>query len=92
MSKEKIQKIDLIKSYDVNEEYVIDSSKRRREFVMRYWFDELSFQQETKPRYRFLAENSDLRKKCELILKTYSLDNRNVRFEESLVFVLLVGK
>lgn len=92
MSKEKIQKIDLIKSYDVSEEYVIDSSKRRREFVMKYWFDEVNFQHETKSRFQFLPKESELRKRCELILKTHSLDNRNVRFEESLVFVLLVGK
>jgi hypothetical protein len=92
MSKEKIQKIDLIKSYDVSDEYVIDSSKRRREFVMKYWFDEVNFQHETKPRFKFLSENSELRKRCELILKTHSLDNRNVRFEESLVFVLLISK
>lgn len=92
MSKETTPKLDLIKSYDVNDVDVIDSSKRRRTFVMRYWFDEVSYKTQTGPRFSFLPEDSDLRKRCELILKSHSLDNRNVRFEDSLVFVLLMDK
>jgi hypothetical protein len=92
MSKEKIQKIDLIKSYDVSDDYGIVSAKKRSEFVMRYWFDEVQYQNECKPRFKFLPANSDLRKRCERILLTHTMDTRNVRFEDSLVFVLLILK
>lgn len=85
------KKIELIASYDVNDS-TTDSTKKRKEFVMRYMFEQVTFQHETKERFRFLDASSELRKRCELILKTHTLDNRNVRFEECLVYVLLIEK
>ena len=85
------KKIELIAFYDVNDS-TTDSTKKRKEFVMRYMFEQVTFQHETKERFRFLDASSELRKRCELILKTHTLDNRNVRFEECLVYVLLIEK
>ena len=86
------KKIDLIMSYDVSEAFAIDASKRRSEFVMRYWFDKIKYKGEDKPRFEYLPMDSEFRNRCALILKTHSLDYRNIKFEESLVFVMLIEK
>lgn len=91
-TKKMAKKIDLIMSYDVSEAFAIDASKRRSEFVMRYWFDKIKYKGEDKPRFEYLPMDLEFRNRCALILKTHSLDYRNIRFEESLVFVMLMEK
>lgn len=91
-TKKGAKKIDLIMSYDINEEFAIVASKRRTEFVMRYWFDKFKYKGEDKPRFEYLPLDSGFRNRCVLILETHSLDYKNIRFEESLVFVMLMEK
>ncbi len=86
------KKIDLIMSYDINEEFAIEASKRRTEFVMRYWFDKIKYKGEDKPRFEYLPLDSELRNRCSLILEKHTLDNRVVRFEEAFVYVMLNAK
>jgi hypothetical protein len=91
-SKKVVKKIELIMSYDVTEAFVIDSSKRKREFVMRYWFDEINYKGEEKPRFEYLPMDSEFRNRCSLILEKYKLDNSVVRFEEAFVYIMLNAK
>jgi hypothetical protein len=91
-SKKSVKKIELIMSYDVTEVFVIDSSKRKREFVMRYWFDEIKYKGEKKPRFEYLPMDSEFRNRCAFILEKYTLDNSVVRFEEAFVYVMLNAK
>ena len=91
-SKKSVKKIELIMSYDITEAFVIDSSKRKREFVMRYWFDKIKYKGEEKPRFEYLPMDSEFRNRCALILEKYTLDNRVVRFEEAFVYVMLNAK
>jgi hypothetical protein len=83
------KKIELIMSYDVTEAFVIDSSKRKREFVMRYWFDKIKYKGEEKSRFEYLPMDSEFRNRCAFILEKYTLDNSVVRFEEAFVYVML---
>ena len=93
MAKESInKKAALIINYDVNDASIKDSSKKRKPFVMRYWFDQVTYLNITQERFRYLPDDSSLKFECEQILKTHMLDSRNVRFEESLVYLLLVSK
>jgi len=86
------KKLNLISSYDVNDASIQDLSKKRRSFVMRYWFDEVTYLNETKERFNYLPMDSFLKLECEQILKSHVIDSRNIRFEEGLVYVLLVSK
>ena len=79
-------------SYDINEEFAIEASKRRTEFVMRYWFDKIKYKGEDKPRFEYLPLDSEFRNRCALILEKHTLDNRVVRFEEAFVYVMLNAK
>ena len=88
-TKKVAKKIDLIMSYDINEEFAIEASKRRTEFVMRYWFDKIKYKGEDKPRFEYLPLDSEFRNRCALILEKHTLDNRVVRFEEAFVYVML---
>jgi hypothetical protein len=93
MAKESInKKLELIMNYDVNDASIKDSSNKRKSFVMRYWFDQVTYMNIKQERFRYLPNDSSLKFECEQILKTQILDSRTVRFEESLVYVLLVSK
>lgn len=86
------KKLNLISSYDLKDPSIHDLSKKRRSFVMRYWFDEVTYLNETKERFKYLPRDSSLKLECEQILKSHGLDGSNIRFEEGLVYVLLVSK
>ena len=60
-----------------NEEGVI---KTKKLFVLNYWVEEIKYKGEKKERYKFLNENSDVKKILEKIFSEYEIDRKYISF------------